>query len=47
MVGVQHGDGERTLQDVIECPTTTKDQNCTPSIIDYENVRKRTMKENG
>jgi hypothetical protein len=47
MVGVQHGDNEHTLQDVIERPTTTKDQNCIPPIIDYEDVHRHTMKENG
>ncbi len=46
-MGVQHGDGERTLQDVIECPIPTKDQNCTPHVNDYEDVHKHTMKKNG
>jgi hypothetical protein len=42
MVGVQHGDGERKLH-----LTTTKDQNCIPPRIDYEDVHRHTMKENG
>jgi hypothetical protein len=47
MVGAQHGDDEHKLQDVTKHPTTTKDQNFIPLAIDYEDVRRRTMKENG
>jgi len=42
MAGVQHGDGECKLH-----PTTTKDQNFIPPAIDYEDVHRHAMKENG
>jgi hypothetical protein len=42
MAGVHHGDGECKLH-----PTITKDQNCIPRAIDYEDVHKHIMKEDG